>query len=129
MGPKRLSVRTAIATNVKALMQKRDWTQVELGKKAGVSQRHVSNVLNQKTDCTSEILNALAGAFDLPGWLLSIQNLPVELLDSKAIPQLVRHYIDAGSEGRKLLDVMAEREATHNLDRQKVVSFTKSKTG
>jgi transcriptional regulator with XRE-family HTH domain len=129
MGPKRLSVRAIIATNLKALMQKRDWTQIELGKNAGVSQRHVSNILNQETDCTSEVLNALAGAFDLPGWLLSIPNLPVELLDSNAIPQLVRRYIDAGSQGRQLLDVMAEREATHNLDRQKVVSITKSKTG
>jgi transcriptional regulator with XRE-family HTH domain len=128
MGSKRSNVRATIAANLDALMQKREWTQKKLEKESGVSQRHISNVLNQQTDCTSEILASLGAAFGLPGWLLAIPNLPAELLDSNAVPLLVRRYIDAGSEGRQLLDVMAEREAHHNLERQKILPFTKSKS-
>lgn len=129
MGTKRSNIRAVIAINLKALMDKREWTQKMLEKEAGVSQRHISSILRQQTDCTSEILASVAGAFGLPGWLLSIPDLPVEILDSKSIPLLVRRYIDAGSEGRQLLNVMAEREAHHNLERQKVLPFTKSKLG
>jgi transcriptional regulator with XRE-family HTH domain len=127
MRRKQLATRAVLAVNLRALMDRRDWTQKALEKASGVSQRHISSLLNQKQDCTTEILAQLAEAFRLPGWLLLIPDLAVDLLDSQELPLLVRHYIGADPDGRAALSKLAQREFHLNPERQKVVPLTKSK--
>lgn len=129
MRPKTLATRATLSRNLKILMERREWTQKALEAKSGVSQRHISSLLNQQQDCTTEILAGLADAFNLPSWLLLVTDLPAELLDSHSIPLLVTRYINAGPEGRDLLNIMSEREATHNASRTKIVPLPKSKVG
>lgn len=125
---KRPDVQTAVAVNLRALMEKREWTQTVLAKKAVVSQRHVSNVLNGQTGCGIQILDAIASAFELPGWVLMIPGFHVDILDSQAITELIDHYRDAGPEGRQLIDRLAEREAHHNPTKAaKLLQFSKAK--
>lgn len=122
------SARAVLAANLRNLMDRRDWTQTALGDKSGVSQRHVSSLLNKEQDCTTEVLDDLAGAFGLPSWILLIPDLPIELLDSQSVHLLVRRYAGAGPEGQALLDRMAEREAFHNQGREKVLPFGRPKS-
>lgn len=129
MRPKQSATRATLSRNLRLLMERRDWTQKALEAKSGVSQRHISSLLNQQQDCTTEILGGLAHAFGLPGWLLLIPDLSAELLDSHRIPLLVNRYVDAGPEGRDLLDRLSEREASHNSSRTKIVPLPKSKAG
>lgn len=126
---KRPQVRAILSANLRALKERRDWTQTELANKAKISQRYVSSVLNQEQAPTTEIVDALASAFGLPGWVLLIPDIPIELLDSPDIPLLLQHYLGAGPDGRGLLDKLAEREFHHNPDRQKIVPLPKSKIG
>lgn len=121
--------RATLSRNLKVLMERREWTQKALEKESGVSQRHISSLLNEQQDCTTEILAQLAAAFHLPGWLLLIPDLSVEVLDSQDVPLLVRRYSGAGPQGRDLLNILAEREFHHNPERQKIVPITKTKTG
>lgn len=121
----RPQVRTAVAANVRALMDRRELTQMQLCAKSGVSQRHISNLINAKGGPGAEVLDAVASAFGLPGWLLMIPGLSVEILDSHSIPLLVESFISAGPEGRELIARLAEREATHNLEKQKILPFRK----
>lgn len=114
-----------VAKNVTALMRRRDWTQMQLHFKSGVSQRHVSNVMNAKSGVSIEILEAVAGAFGIPGYLLLVDELPVEMLDSKKIPLLIKRYLDSPKEGQDLLDSMAERESHHHTGRHKLLPFHK----
>lgn len=129
MRPKQLATRATLSRNLKILMERREWTQKALEAKSGVSQRHISSLLNQQQDCTTEILAGLAQAFGLPSWLLLVPDLSAELLDSHRIPLLVDRFIDAGPEGRDLLDRLSEREASHNASREKIVPLPKSKAG
>jgi len=119
--------RAVLAKNLRILMERRDWTQTALKEKSGVSQRHISSLLNQQQDCTTEILAGLALAFRLPGWLLLVADLPAELLDSQDIPLLIQRYLKAGPEGRSLLNIMAERESHHNIERSTVVPIGSAK--
>lgn len=122
----RPDIQATIATNLRALMQRRDWTQTALSKKSAVSQRHVSNVLNGKTGCGVEILDAIASAFGLPGWVLMIPGFNVDLIDSPALPLLMSHYRNAGPEGRELIDRLAERESHYSSSKSsKVVPLAK----
>jgi transcriptional regulator with XRE-family HTH domain len=126
-------LRKIVAVNLRALMEKRDWTQEQLKAKSGLSQRHISNMLNRKTSTSFERLNAVAGAFGIPGWLLMIPGIDVEILDSQRLPSLIKSYRDAGREGRTYIESVADREAVHNIaantSKTKVVQMHKSKSG
>jgi transcriptional regulator with XRE-family HTH domain len=86
------SMAAVFAANVKTLMERRKLNQVQLGAKAGVSQRHISNVLRQVHGPSTDIIEKIASAFGLPGWLLMIPNLPPELLDSTELLSVVERY-------------------------------------
>lgn len=124
----RPAVAETLASNLTALMQKRDWTQAQLAAKSGVSQRHISNVLRKMTSCSVESLEALAGAFGLPGWLLLISGIDVSLMDTSLIPRLVDYFVGAGPEGRELVSRLAEREFAHNPQKQKIIPLPRFKS-
>lgn len=86
------SMAAVFAANVKTLMERRKLNQVQLAAKAGVSQRHISNVLRQIHEPSTEIIEKLAAAFGLPGWLLMVPNLPPDLLDSTELLSVVERY-------------------------------------
>lgn len=114
MLPKKSPTREVLARNLKILMERRDWKQKRLEKESGVSQRHISSLLNQQQDCTTDKLSLLGDAFKIPPWLLLVPNLPPDILDSKRIRELIDHYVNAGPKGQDFIDRAAEREAAHN---------------
>lgn len=87
------AIREVLAANLIALMERRGWTQTQLELKSGVSQRHISSLRRATADCTTEILDALGAAFGVPGWLLLVPGMPVEMLDSPEIPALIERYV------------------------------------
>ena len=88
----------------------RGWTQMELSKKSGVSQRMISSILSEESGCSVETADALAHAFGLHGWHLIMPGLTEDLLKSRAVQDLFESYITASPEGRALIDAMAVRE-------------------
>ena len=119
--------RATLKANLIALKDRRGWTQTVLEDKSGVSQRHVSSLLNAQVDPSIEILERLGVAFGIPGWLLLVPDLPVDLLDSQKIPLLVRNYVDGGPDEQSLVDSLAERGAYHTREHRKFVPFNKRK--
>lgn len=111
VAPKRPSTRETLAKNLKTLMTIRDWTQVQLAEKSGVSQTMISSILRQDSSCSVETADALAHAFGLTGWHLLMPGLNVDLLKSKAVQRLLESYLDATPEGQALIDAMAIRES------------------
>lgn len=89
----------------------RDWNQVELAKKSGVSQRMISSILSKESGCSVETADALAHAFGLNGWHLIMPGLTEDLLKSGAVQDLLDSYVNASPEGRALIDAMALRES------------------
>lgn len=122
-------LRATVAANLRSLMDGREWSQADLAKKSKVSQRHISNMLSRKTGASFETLHAVAGAFGVPGWLLMIDRLSADLLDSQKIPLLVASFCNAGPDGRSLIERLAEREAVHNREQAKVLPIRKPAVG
>lgn len=94
------AIRAVLAANLIALMNKRGWTQQQLEAKSSVSQRHISSLRRGTADCTTEVLDALGSAFGIPGWLLLVPDLPIEVLDSPEVPLLVERYIRGAAAAR-----------------------------
>jgi len=93
MGTAKESIKEVLANNTRALMVRRGWNQEQLGKRAGISQTHVGNVLRKEVEPTTTIIAGLANAFGLPEYLLLMPGLPVELLDSNEIPALLQTWL------------------------------------
>lgn len=111
MAPKRTSTRDTLAKNLRTLMTIRDWTQVQLAEKSGVSQTMISSILAARSGCSVETADALALAFGLTGWHLLMPGLTEDLLKSKAVQKLLESYVSATPDGKALIDAIALREA------------------
>lgn len=100
--------------NLRYLIVAKNMTQTELAKLSGVAQKTISNILSvEKGQIPSvETADKLASAFGLAGWHLLMPNLTTELITSMAIEDLISNYVRATDDGRKVIDTIAQREAT-----------------
>lgn len=64
-----------IAQNLKNLMAHRQITQMELGKRAGVTQSTIGRLLRAEVAASTDTLDAVAKFFDLEAWQMCIPNL------------------------------------------------------
>lgn len=106
---------SSVAKNLRALMDAADVNQSELARRSGVSQRHISDIINGNSACTHPIADKLAAPFGLIGWHLLLPDLPKDLVASPAISKLVSAYINADAAGRQFLDAAAEREIKRKI--------------
>lgn len=105
-------IASSVSKNLRVLLEAvMDNNQSELARASGVSQRHISDVLNGHSECTVPMANKLAAPFGLTGWHLMLPDLPKDLVGSPAIAKLVAAYIKADAAGREFLDAAGEREA------------------
>lgn len=102
--------RATVAANLRALLTLRDWSEHDLARKSGVSQKAINNILHRRTAASIETTEALAAAFGLKGWHLLIPRLTVELLTSSSLSNLVDDWISATPEGRDIIQRIASRE-------------------
>ena len=75
--------------NLTILMAAKDWSNRDLAKKSGVSDRHIGKILNRESVCSIDIAEKLAQAFDLTGWQLITPNLAERLPDGKRLEKMV----------------------------------------
>jgi transcriptional regulator with XRE-family HTH domain len=93
-----------LARNLQALMDQQDWNQVELARRSEVSQRHISDILNRRTDATAGVIDKLASAFGRRGYELQIEGLHEALkASSGSLSDLVSAYVK-DPDNRALLD-------------------------
>ena len=102
----------ALSDNVRRLMEKVGWSQTKLGKKAGLGQRTISNLLNPYVSIspTMETIEKIAAVWGIQSWKLFISNIPLEILLSNSIDKLVESYKDLDRNGRESVDRIAENE-------------------
>lgn len=96
-----------VARNLATLMRWKDWNQSELARRSEVSQRHISDILRGRSDCTTEMADQLAAAFGFRGWQLMLPDITEELLTSTDLRILVETYIK-NPRGRKLIDAASD---------------------
>jgi transcriptional regulator with XRE-family HTH domain len=63
-------IKDNMARVVRALMDERGWTQTDLARASGVSQKSVSNLLSRTYAPQLESLERIAQAFGVPAWAL-----------------------------------------------------------
>lgn len=111
MGDARPDPRQVLARNLRHLMGLKGWSQGRLSQKSGVSQKSISNILNQEKQPTLGTVDKLAAAFNLNLWHVMLPGMPDELVDSTSVERLFDYYTKASDQGRHYISRVAEREA------------------
>lgn len=106
-------VRLNLARNIKLLMDDRGWNQTELADRAGVSQKHVSNLLAMRKDPQLSRIEKIARAVGVRTWQLMMPELDKTLLHDRRVEQLLLDFSKATETGRDLITRIAEREAEY----------------
>ena len=94
-------------------MRHTELTKEKLATKSGVSERMIGYILAKEKVPTIEVADALASAFDLPGWMLLMPDLPVRIAKTGKLQSLIVKYARSSDEGREYIDRVAEHEAKY----------------
>lgn len=103
-----------VAKNIATLMRLREWNQSELDRRSKVSQRHISDILRGQSDCTTEVIEKLADAFDIEPWQLMVPNLSDDLLAGQQLKRLISAYAEIPA-GRALIDGAVDMVLKNNV--------------
>ena len=110
---KKRSTAEVFVENLKYLMRLHDYKQISLAEKAGLSQKTISNILTNRQVPSIETVQRLAEAFSLDGWHMMMPGLPDDLKSSRSIEELYYGYVRSSPEGRRHIEMVAEREAAY----------------
>ena len=64
------AVRAMLADNVRRCLDEREWSESELARRSGVSQKQVNNIVRRRNGCSVEALHEIGRALRVPYWLL-----------------------------------------------------------
>ena len=106
--------RQTLIRNLRYLMDKYDYSGNAIAKKAGVSEKTVSNMLNDRHNVTLDSVQKVAEVFGLDSWHLILPNLPVDLIDTGVGDRLLNNYSNSSQEGRNLIELISDRESSHS---------------
>lgn len=109
------AIKKIIAANVKAL--RGDESQAKLAKRAGVSQRAISNLERGEQSPTIETVERAAAALKVPAWALMIKFDDVQTLRDVGLPQVVAAYARTPKDGRDQIKRIADAELRYAVTR------------
>ena len=90
-------------------MKAMDWSERDLAKKSGVSQKAINNLLNRTTGCTITTAEKLARPFGLTGWQLMLEEIPSDAAFGNTLTNLVVKFLNSDKRGRAFILDAAER--------------------
>jgi len=106
-----------LADNVRRLMEAAADTQAKVAKRAGLAQRSVGNVVTygttHETSPTLRTVDGIADAYGVPVWMLLLDQVPLEVLQSPELARLIDNYIKAPASARANIDRVADAEVRY----------------
>jgi transcriptional regulator with XRE-family HTH domain len=113
--PRRSTV-DAFREGLRALMVRSGWTQRDLAKRSRVSQKQISNILNNVNSPSLETADKLARAFGLSAWQLQIvapQDLSPE--DFAKLEAIVDGFLEGSARDRAIMQTIADTTGKFRL--------------
>ena len=90
----------------------------DFAKHCGVSDRYIGMILKQDSKASINTLDKIAHACDVDTWELLYPGLVAELIDNGRPNDLLQNYFNASSQGRKYINMVAEREAHYSTTKK-----------
>lgn len=103
---------SALARNLKLLMEHHELSQAQLAKDTGIGQSTLSVILNQQdvqaSNPTIETVERIAARFRLPAWILVQPSISPEMLLAPGFAKLIEAYSALPVDARQSVDRIAE---------------------
>lgn len=93
-------VRHLVAQNVRHLLHVNEWSESELARRSGVSQKQVNNIVRERYGCTIEALFEMARAFRVPPYSMIIAGVSEAGADLSKLDEIVVAYLQADARKR-----------------------------
>lgn len=100
--------------HVRALMKAEGWSQADLARRAKVSPKTISNMVNAKHSSQIGNIAKVASVWNLAAWQLLSPANPDDLRAGKPLDKLLQNYVSASERGQEAIDRVAETEADRN---------------
>ncbi len=114
------NTREIVALNLSRLMGRKNFSQAELARKSGVSQRLISGILNREISTTVDRLDQLASALGVNAWHLQLPNLSTDQQVTKELGKLCSWYMESRPRTRAFIYQIAEQEAEYKTGASEV---------
>lgn len=98
-----------VSANVRRLMTAMEWSEHQLAKKSGVSQKAINNLLNRTTGCTITTADKLARPFGLTGWQLMLEDIPADAAFGGTLTQIIAKFLKADTKAREFIRDAVDR--------------------
>lgn len=100
---------STVSANLRKLMDGMDWSEHDLSKRSGVSQKAINNLLNETTGCRITTAEKLAQPFGLTGWQLMLEDVPTDAAFASTLTQVVYKLMRTDQKGREFILSAADR--------------------
>lgn len=110
---KPVSAAELLAHNLRLMMKKHGYSKAELERRSGVSDRHIAYILTMERVASIDVVESIAKAFGLQAWQLIHEKLTDDSAVNHKVEQVISDYMNASDDGRKLIFMVAEREAKY----------------
>lgn len=105
-----MSSKTALAKNLRLLMDSEGLSEAKAAQKTGVSQKGLNKILNENTSATIDIIERIAKAFKIPTWQILTPNLEIEEAE------LIKSYRHAPEQAKIMIKSVAEAATPYKED-------------
>lgn len=99
-------IRAQLSHNIKALLEHMQISENELAKRSGVSQKQVNNIVQRRTGCGVDALEAIAEAGRLRPYMLLHPHFDDILQNAARYQRLVDAYHTISPSKRELVDAL-----------------------
>jgi transcriptional regulator with XRE-family HTH domain len=94
-------VRHLVAQNVRHHLARLEWSEAELGRRSGVSQKQVNNIVRERYGCTIEALFEMARAFRVPPYSLIIPGVAESDASPSQLDDVIVAFLNGDAKKRK----------------------------
>jgi transcriptional regulator with XRE-family HTH domain len=96
-------VRHLVAQNVRHHLSMREWSESELARRSGVSQKQVNNITRERYGCTIEALFEMARAFRVPPYSMIIPGISESDASLDQLDKVIVGFLTGSEKTRRKL--------------------------
>lgn len=98
-------IRALLSENLQALMDELDISENELARRSGVSQKQVNNIVNERTGCGTDALDAIARVAGVAAWTLLVPGYG-HIENHPRFTRAVEKFASIRSDAQKAIEVI-----------------------
>lgn len=103
-------IRAVLAKNVRALLEQHQWSENELARRCGVSQKQVNNITMHRTGCGIDALDSIAHSFAIEPWQLLVPGTAKEDDMPQRTGRFLASYFKAAPKDRAAAEHLLEKK-------------------